>query len=202
MNLNPDRKLTTRLFNPFIHTADVQALWIGLAAILIAGGIGALSDSHFDGVLDFHTGSRSMPLWILFSEGIVNWLCLSAVLVIAGKIISKTAFRMIDVFGTQALARWPSIFLALIVLPMASKLKGLNVSQHSQLEPSTEGMALTIFFGLVMIPFVCWMVLLMYRAFSLCCNVRGAKAIWTFIAGLLLAEILSKIIINGLFHLI
>jgi hypothetical protein len=39
------------------------------------------------------------------------------------------------------------------------------------------------------------MVALMYKAFSVSCNVKGGKAIGTFIGGLLLAEIISKICI-------
>jgi hypothetical protein len=44
-----------------------------------------------------------------------------------------------------------------------------------------------------MIPFLCWMVALMYKSFSVSCNVKGGKAIGTFVAGLIIAEILSKL---------
>jgi len=49
-----------------------------------------------------------------------------------------------------------------------------------------------------MIVLLCWMVALMYKSYSVSCNVRGGKAIGTFIAGLLLAEILSKIAVYRL----
>ncbi|MGZ4974965.1 MAG: DUF3887 domain-containing protein, partial [Limisphaerales bacterium] len=53
---------------------------------------------------------------------------------------------------------------------------------------------LTVFLMLVvaMVPFVVWMVRLMYKSFSVVCNVRGGKAIGTFVIGLLIAEALSK----------
>ena len=37
MNPNPDRKLTTLLFNPFVYIAGAKALFPGLGAILVAG---------------------------------------------------------------------------------------------------------------------------------------------------------------------
>jgi len=40
-----------------------------------------------------------------------------------------------------------------------------------------------------------WMVWLMYRSYSTCCNIRGAAAVGTFIAGLLVAEAASKLIL-------
>ena len=43
-----------------------------------------------------------------------------------------------------------------------------------------------------MLLLLCWEVALMYKSYSVSCNVKGGKAIGTFIAGLLLAEILSK----------
>jgi len=90
-------------------------LVLGLFLILLTGWIGSLSHTHFDGVLDTRTGFLAQT-WLFLTEGIVNWLSLSVVLLAAGKLISKTAFRLIDVFGTQALARWPMLLTGLICL--------------------------------------------------------------------------------------
>jgi hypothetical protein len=45
---------------------------------------------------------------------------------------------------------------------------------------------------------IIWMVVLMYKAYAVSCNVKGAKAIGTFIASIILAEIISKVIILSL----
>lgn len=42
---------------------------------------------------------------------------------------------------------------------------------------------------------------LSYRSFSVSCNVKGGRAIGTFIAGVLLAEIISKAVIIVLFNI-
>ena len=41
-----------------------------------------------------------------------------------------------------------------------------------------------------------WMVALIYRAFALCCNVRGVRAIATFIIGLIVVEVLSEVYLS------
>lgn len=55
-----------------------------------------------------------------------------------------------------------------------------------------------IIFGVVLMGIIlctCWMVALMYRSFSISCNVKGGKAIGTFIGGLVVAEVLSQLCI-------
>jgi len=205
MNLVPERKLTTLLFNPFVYIAGAQALGLGLAAILLAGLLGFLGRTHFDGVLDTHMGAPA-PLAVFLAEGLVDWLCLSLVLLVLGKIISKTAFRVIDLVGTQALARWPTLFTSLITLPggvqrFARELTKLVTNPGAKIEFRTSD-ALFFFAAVVaMLPLLCWMVALMYNSYRVSCNVKGAKAVGTFILGLLLAEILSKIAVVALFKL-
>ena len=98
------------------------------------------------------------------------------------------------------MARWPYVFISLIVLPKAFQRFGNElleqIRQGRNLEFNTAD-ALVFFAVIVaMIPFVCWTVALMYKSFSVSCNVKGGKAIGTFIAGLLAAEVLSKICVG------
>jgi hypothetical protein len=202
MSPSNGRKPATFLFNPFFYIAGAKALSLGLLAILLAGFTGALSKTHFDGVLDAHVGARA-PLWHFLSEGIVDWLVMAAVLLIAGTILSKTAFRVIDLLGTQALARWPTIFLSLITLPTGFQRFGNSLVGQLSKPGTAFAFNFTdavIFFGVVIatILLISWVVFLMYQSFSVSCNVRGGKAVGTFIAVLIIAEILSKIAIYSL----
>ena len=54
--MNTDKRPSTLLFNPFVYIAGGKALVLGLLTILVAGFLGSLSTTHFDGVLDTHTG--------------------------------------------------------------------------------------------------------------------------------------------------
>jgi hypothetical protein len=198
MTPNQDRKTIALLFNPFEYIAGAKSLLLGLAAIVGAGLIGALGHTHFDGVLDAHTGAAA-PLWFFLSEGVVDWLCLAVVLLIIGRLISKTSFRTIDMLGTQALARWPALFVSIITLPKAFRTFGQQLAEQilKQVKIELNTTDAIIFFAVViaMIPLTCWMVYLMYKSYSVSCNVKGGKAIGTFIGGLIVAEILSKLAI-------
>jgi hypothetical protein len=193
--MNQQNKTITLLFNPFFYIAGLQALGLGLAAILLAALVGSWGNTHFDGVLDTHVGA-SAPLWFFFAEGIIDWLCLSVVLWICGKIISQTAFRAVDLLGTQALARWPALCISLVALPKAFQRFGnelMETLKQDKIQFDTTDAIVFSIIVVAMIPFLCWMVALMYRSFSVSCNVKGGKAIGTFVAGLLIAEVMSKV---------
>ena len=205
MNLNSEKKPTALLFNPFVFIAGVKALSSGLLIILLAGFIGSFSKTHFDGVLDSHSGAQA-PLWFFLSEGFADWLCMAAVLLIMGKIISGTSFRVIDVLGTQALARWPTVFISLLAIPAGYQRFGKCLVDHlmkpeAKLEFSAADAGVFLLVLIATITVTCWIVYLMYKSFSVSCNVKGGKAVLAFIAALILAEIISKIGIYSLFKM-
>ena len=199
----PRRSIWTWLFNPFHYVAGGRALAIGVGVVLAAGFLGSLSNSHFDGVLDFHTG-RPAPLWVFLCQGLVDWLSLAGLLFLGGKLISQSRVRVLDVFGTQALARFPTaVTAALSLLPGYRRYTAHLAAQYLRGLPDVEtgsldavAFALVVLVGLVMI---IWMVALMYRAYAVSCNVRGGKAIGVFIAALIVGEAVSKVIIGLLF---
>jgi hypothetical protein len=193
--MNPQNKPITLLFNPFFYVAGVKALGLGLAAIFLAALVGSWGHTHFDGVLDTHVGAAA-PLWFFFAEGVIDWLCLFIVLWPCGKIISQSAFRAVDLLGTQALARWPAFIISLITLPKAFQRFSNELLQQlkqGQFQFNTRDAIIFFCIVIAMLPFLCWMVALMYKSFSVSCNVKGGKAIAMFIAGLVVAEALSKL---------
>jgi hypothetical protein len=205
MSIGNNRSAGTILFNPFGRIAGVEALGIGVGAILVAGWIGALSHTHFDGVLDTHTGMR-VPLGVFLGEGVIDWVCMAVVLLVFGRMISKTKFRTIDVLGTQALARWPAILISLVTLPGAVERVGNELVKQALHPGGTVhlGTAEVIVFGVsiaAMIVLICWVVALMYKAYSVSCNVKGGAAVGTFIGGIIVAEVLSKVGIGLLLKL-
>jgi hypothetical protein len=188
-------KSATLLFNPFFYVAGVKSLGLGLAAIFLAGLVGSWGRTHFDGVLDTHVGAAA-PLWFFFAEGVIDWLCLFIVLWVGGKIISPSAFRAVDLLGTQALARWPALIISLITLPAAFHRFGDELARQliqGKFQFKTPDAFVFFCIVIAMIPFICWMVALMYKSFSVSCNVKGGKAIGIFIGGLVAAEVLSKL---------
>jgi len=191
--------IKTWLFNPFLYIAGTQSLIIGLGAIAGAGWLSSFSDSYFDGVLDFHTGRPQVfPGFLL--EGLVNWLSLAMVLFILGKLFAKSRFRAIDLFGTQALARWPTLIIAsLSLLPQFRR--GLTLMMSFAMNPDggwqgspVDALALGVIM-LLQIAALVWMVALMYQSYRICTNLRGGKIALSFIGGLLIGETTSKVVL-------
>jgi serine/threonine protein kinase len=197
--------LVTALFNPFARLPGLQSLGVGFVAIVAAGLVGSMSNTHFDGVLDTHTGAAA-PLWFLLAEGIIDWLCLGFVLLVGGKMAAGAAVRGLDVLGTQALARWPTIFLGFILLPNALRNLGdyflkqfrqgnLNFDFSAFISQHTGDFVVAMIMIAAMIPVSCWTIYLMYKGYQYSSKLSTGKAIGTFIAGLLVAEVISKIVI-------
>ena len=192
-------KKSTWLFNPFTYVAGWKALLIGLILILLTGYIGSLSNTHFDGVLDTHSGG-SAPLWFFLTTGIINWLCMGLILWAFGKKSSKTTFRSIDLFGTQALARWPHLLTAFAcMVPAYTRFTHTLIElSRTQKMPETFNLMDAGVFALVvfiMLAVLCWSVRLMYMSYKVSCDPAKGKAIRSFIIGIILAEIVSKIVL-------
>ena len=191
--------LKTWLFNPFRYVAGWTALGIGVVGILLTGALGFLSRSHVDGVLDFHTGMGA-PIWFFVLEGFIDWLSMGALLLLAGLCVSGSRFRIVDLLGTQAMARLPCVVSAMFALlpGYGRSVNGLMALGAPPTDPSAlvnKDLAYLIVVSIIVIVMIVWMVALMYRGFSVSCNARGGKAIGAFIVALLLAEVLSKIAI-------
>jgi hypothetical protein len=189
-------RLIQWLFNPFRFIAGFQSLLIGLAIILISGFVGSFSNTHFDGVLDVHTGAAA-PMWFFLAEGLIDWISMALPLFVFGLIVSRSSFRMIDVLGTQALARWPYLIAAIALLPDANRRVleyiTLQIMQAASTTTiNTEDVFIFGFAMIVVILMLIWMVALMYQAYAVSCNIKGARAVVTFIVSVILAEVLSK----------
>jgi hypothetical protein len=202
--------IVTPLFNPFVRVAGLCSLSLGLGIILATGWTGSWSGAHFDGVLDTHLGGQ-VPLWMFMAEGVIDWLSLALVLLGAGRMISHTAFRAIDLIGTQALARWPMILVTFATLApgfrrysneLVQSLKSLAEDPpRFTLPPGGIDAVTFVFVTVVMLICAVWMVALMWKSFAHCCNVRGGRAVGAFVVSILVAEVISKILIGQMFRL-
>lgn len=169
-------------YNPFIYVAGWQALAFGWLLMLVTGIIAIFSKTHFDGLIDVHVGANQTLITALM-EQLNDWLCAAIVFFIAGLVLSKSKIRFIDVAGTMALARAPMLFAAI-----AGFAPPLHQLTAFKLNPNL------LVFSLVLLVFTIWMVVLIYNAFLVSCNVKGIKAIIGFIVSVLLAETASLFI--------
>lgn len=196
--------LKRSLFNPFEFISDYKALLIGVTAILLTGVAGYFNSVHLDGPIDLHIGSPA-PMYIFIMEGIADWLVLSLLLYVMGLMVSSTSIRFIDIIGTQSMARWPMLIAVLssFIAPVEDFGKYIEWKFLHTGEPvaiSTMGMVLVTVHIVLVLACVVWMVALMYKAYSISCNIKGAKAIITFIIALLISEVAIKLMLSFIFN--
>lgn len=176
------------LFNPFIRIAGTRSLVIGLAGIVVAGLLAAGAGIHFDGLLDVHAGDE-VALWVPVVEGLVNWAVFTLLLLLVALLFSKSAVRLVDIAGTQAMARMPLLPVAAICnLPLIQDaFDGLAAAL---LGGELEGAAFSGLVAAILVTLtgVVWMVTLMWKAFSISCNMTGGRAIALFVLAVLLGE--------------
>jgi hypothetical protein len=182
--------MNTWLLRPFTYIAGSKALLAGWVVMLVTSVVAYFSKTHFDGAVDAHAAAAVMPYYIHLLEALVAWGCMVLACFAAAAIVARSSFRFIDIAGTLALARAPLLIIALINFAMPT------VTGPADLNPT----AITL--ALVSLPFVIWMLVLMYQGFSVSTNLKGAKAVIIFIAALLVAEVVSKVLIMSAFPLL
>jgi len=192
------------LFNPFKRVNGWKALWLGLGAMVVASLIGWLGNTHFDGVLDVHTGAAA-SLWFHVAESLIDWLAMAIILLGGGVLATRRWGKAMDLAGAQALARAPMILAVLppLLPPFRRQAERYAAGTLGNL-PGIQGgpVDMVIFWAgtLVIVAAVVWMVALMWKGFGLAYRAKGNWAVISFIAAIVLAEALSKFIIVKLAH--
>ena len=194
------------LFKPFEMIAGGPALVAGLFIIAVTAVLAWSAGLVTDGVLDLHFAPTANP-GITLLQGLINWLSISLCLLLLGRWLSQGQFRTLDVFATQALARWP-VLLGVGYLSIPWINQEINARTQALMaampdDPSMvmadsaymlDAMWLTVL-SLPLLVMLVWLIWLMYHGYALVTNLRGQRAVFSFIGGLIAAEILSKLLI-------
>jgi hypothetical protein len=197
----PNISLPRLLFSPFTCIAGGCALLTGVIMITASGVVCYFGNCHFDGLLDAHFGSIKKSIFLIYlAEGFINWLVLSVLITLSARLIAGSRYRMIDVFGTLALARSPYLIIALIsLIPGVGRyaqyagLKIMNI--QTSFTPAPLDIYLFYAAIIILIIMIMWTVVLMYRAVAISCNTSGKKAVIYFAILLFVGEVISKLAI-------
>ncbi len=197
------------LFKPFERIADGSALAIGLFVITLTAVLAWRAGLHTNGVIDLHFGP-GVGLWLLIVQGLINWMILSLILLAVGKWVSSGRFRTLDLFATQALARWPLLIGAVwmsipgvgaAIESRTARLMEQMPEQPGQVIAPVEYMLDAMWLLLMSLPVmaaIAWMIWLMFHGYALVANLRGTRAFFSFAGALVAAEICSKVLIHFL----
>ena len=184
------------LLRPFAYVAGWPSLLLGLAILLLTGSMAYLGHVRFDGVLDLHliSSTAGTGFSVFLAEQVLNWLSL------------RKDFRVTDLLGTQAVARYPALLVAALalIMPTTDVTRYVAYQFLGVGEPVQLSILSIIAFGvflLLSLVLMCYMYYLMYRAFRVSTGIGGAKGIILFLTGLLVAEVISKaVLLSDLFQ--
>ena len=178
------------IYNPFEKIAGWQALILGLIIVVLSGFIGKQANLMFDGAIDAHFG-KEVTYYQTFMMLFIDIACVGAVMYLAGLLVTRN-FRFIDLLGTMTLARAPYLLLSLtglfVTIPETAELLA-----NPALIFSNPGF---LIFIALSFPAIIWVIALMYNAWKVSTGAKGSKMIIAFIAGLFVAEVISKILIS------
>ncbi|MFV5692389.1 hypothetical protein ACM55K_10240 [Flavobacterium sp. LT1R49] len=189
--------MRTLLFNPFEKYSERILIIVGLAFTVIGGYLGFVFNARFDGVIDLHFVEK-VSLYQPILEIGINILSTTVLLFIVGKIINPKT-RIIDIFLTSMIARIPYY----IVTFFNSNNKAYTISQgilNLVKSNKTNILSSTDIFYLLLMSFaiiasLIWFIALLFNGFKTAVNAKETKHILLFIAAIVAAEIISKIII-------
>lgn len=177
------------IFNPFKRIAGWEAFGIGLVIAVLTTFTGNFAGIYFDGVIDMHFAENfdSLKSWLMIP---VNIISISVIMWLAGITVSKN-FRFIDILGTMTLSRAPFLLIALAsFFVKVPDLSGI-MQDPFVIFDSISFIIILIF----TFPIIIWSVTLLYNAYKISTGASGQKLSISFIFGLIIAEIISKIII-------
>ena len=184
------------LLNPFEKISEAPLLALGLCLTIGGSLLGYLFSSRFDGVLDMHIVPGT-TLKQPFIDNAINTLSLLLTLFMLGAIINRKT-RFIDVLNTVLVARSPVFLLTLGNVSgfMAGIESKINPANPMDIHLSTTNIAVLVIFSIFSIGFLIWVVALLYNGFKTATNLKLTWHKIAFAAAILIAEILSKIVMN------
>lgn len=192
------------LINPFRRIAGWEALGAGISVLLATAVVGHFSHTHFPDLISVKV-SGELPVSFLILQSFSNWLIVSILLYLFSLFLSSSSVRIIDIFGTQALARFPYLLAAFTgfsgsVEKMGKYILWKNLQIGNPVDISTSEMSLAVVLIVLTLLITIWMITLMVNAYKISANLKGTKLVVSFIISAIASVILSGLISNYFIH--
>ncbi len=183
---------------PFEKIAGIQALIWGLLGLIVSVFISYYSGFHYNGLLQYGPASNN-ALWVYVAEHFIVWLVPAIIFCIGGIVSSKSQIRFVDVFGTVIFAQLPFILMNLFnLLPPMQRLLHIDMNLSPMEMMKDPGFLVSISFSVFCLVFVIWILIWMFNALKVSCNLKG-KFLWIwYAAGIIVGDIFCRIIISYL----
>jgi len=197
--------MITKLFNPFKYIAGGYSLIIGVLVLLFTALIGFFSNTHFPDLISVKT-CPDFPLQYFIIQSLSNWIVVSSIFYLISIIASTSKVRVIDIFGTQALARFPYLIASFIGFSNSVDNFGKYIlwelmQKGEPIELNVSVIVIAVSLIILTLLLTIWLVVLMFNAFKVSANLKGYKLILLFIAGFILSIFLTGLISNQLIQI-
>lgn len=192
-----ERFASSILINPFQKIAGFYALILGMCVLIIMSYVGVIAKVYFPGVLTLLNGSvvanqqLAINFFLLAYQNLVACLVLAGLFMSAAKIFQQKRVRMIDFFGTVALARFPLLILTLcmaIIRVVNPEFLALDLSKGIPLHPS---LVMSVLSGITICLFI-WQIAAYFYALKVSSGLIGKRLWFSFIVSLILGECIAS----------
>lgn len=187
--------MINKLINPFYYLAGLKSLILGLVFILATATIGYFSKTHFPDIISVKT-CYNFSIWYFIVQSLLNWFVASTLFYIAAIILSKSSVRAVDIYGTQALARFPYLIASCMGFSGALDAFGkhllwISLKQGEPVEISHIQIVIAFLILVSSLLLAIWMIALMFNAFKVSANLKGNKLVFSFIIVFILSLVIS-----------
>jgi hypothetical protein len=179
------------LIHPFDRLSGNLGLLVSLAAAVIGVFIATNFGVRFDGVLDVHVSTQSVPITVAVLDQVVGWGLLAILFWLTSLLLARQG-RLVDFVVIVGVARLPLVLLgALASAAFPDPSAMVRMVFRDPLHPMLWISAL------VALAFVGWFIALLYNGFKVASGLAGGRLVGSFIWVVVVAEIGSKIVLFG-----
>ncbi|WP_170264952.1 hypothetical protein [Salibacter halophilus] len=190
-----------KLLRPFDFIAGQTAVISGIIFAILGGVLAHYLSIHFNGLFNLkYIQPQTFP-FSQIAESVFVVLVLATIEFLIVRLFFKRPTRWIDYFGTSLLARIP-IYIMAGLFPAFGLSEEYFVNMLNELStngqiPDTSNL---LIFSLISLPLLVYSVYLYYHAFAVSGGIKGAKAVISFIAAIILSEIIIYLTFPALFY--
>lgn len=187
------------IINPFSRVSERNLLIIGFLSIIAGSIIGKYFSVTYDGTFDAH--ASAITFIDSLKENAINILVVFVLLLILGKIIYPKT-RFIDILTISMIYRIPIyISSTLISLPFFNNITNQVIENKDHLEnirfDTMDLFSILVVSSILMI-FLIYAIVLLVNGFRTATNLKKWQYYIYFTIVLIIAEVLSKFLINKL----
>ena len=188
------------LYNPMAVLRRGNALLVALVVIIILTAVAWWGGEILDGALDLHLVPEAPSARQVIFQSLVAWISLAVLLFAASRMFGGNG-GLAGHFAASGLARFPVIFATIVgsrQLVGGQMLKATTIRPEDIVVRISEFVTPLIIIGsIVMVGLLAWWIVMLVYGFKEVSRLRGGKTAAAFVIGIILAEIVSKLILWG-----